>query len=334
MLKRLLKTFLIIVIITLCIPVKTNAEEPQVSIIAEIPAGQDETSAKYQKYSACPEGPQDFYIYDGKTYLLDSENERILVYSGNKFENSIDLGAYCTIMEILDGEIYVLAYTKGAVLRYSLEGELLGTYPLGIDTARVIGITKIKSGNGTVAIINSAGQTLSFANSISGFSTVRTEIPLVQTSVTNSKEYDLDGFLIQEYMTDQDGDFALLHRYNNQSDHLIGETYAVRLNASDEPIEYYKIDSEDWTVIPNRYFRIIDDSAYLLCCYKDKVVIQQLLFSKEVMDSALEKERTDSVLGNLDQRISKTDNKKINSSSDNINNRNSAGQRIYPILWI
>ncbi len=200
--------------------------------MAEIPAGTDGYSAGYKEYSAGSEGPQDFYVYEGKVYLLDSENDRILVYAGAEFEQCIGLDAYCTMLEILDGEIYVLACTQNAVFKYDLEGRRQESYPLGCDASGVKGITKR---DGRVMIINAAGQTLAYTNRYSGFSTVRRDIEKAAPSVQGKKEYCINDIPVTEYLTNVSSGYAILHRYNYQTDHLIGEEYITKLRG-EEPI--------------------------------------------------------------------------------------------------
>ena len=162
-----------------------NVQAEDTNTVAEIPVGEEENTVTYTKYSACSEGPQDFYVYQDKAYLLDSENDRILVYDGITFEQCIDLGTYCNMMEIIDDEIYVLAYVQQKILKFNMKGELLETYPLGCDSSRVKAMVKDKD----IMIVNSAGQKMQYVDSYSGFGKVSEEIKLVDSiSEKNSLE--------------------------------------------------------------------------------------------------------------------------------------------------
>ncbi|MDE7297953.1 MAG: hypothetical protein K2N94_03870 [Lachnospiraceae bacterium] len=239
----------------------------------------------YNKYSDGSEGPQDFYVYQGKVYLLDSENDRILVYQFDTFQKCIELDAYCTMIEILDDEIYVLAWTKKEIRKYDMEGRLQASYPLGgCDASRVRGI--VKDGN-RVMIINDAGQTLAYNDFYHGFSGVRNDVELVDFSIHGKKKYSVNGISMIEYLTDVSSDYAILHRYNNQTDHLIGEEYIVK-RCGEESVGYYDLDLEAWAVLPMRYFRVIDEKPYLMSCYKDKVIVREVVFSEGGKDIFLE----------------------------------------------
>lgn len=257
------------------------AETVQHETAAEIPVGTDGYSAGYNKYSAGSEGPQDFYVYEGRVYLLDSKNDRILVYTGAEFEQCIELDAYCTMLEILDNEIYVLAFTQNAVLKFDMEGRLQEKYPLGCDASAVKGITQR---DGRVMILNAAGQMLAYDTRFSRFSIVRRDIEKVDFSIQGKKTYYENDILIKEYLTNVTSDYAILHRYNNQSDHLVGDEYITKLRQG-EQIAWYKLDMEDWTVLPMRYFRVIDGKPYFMSCYGDRVIVREVVFAEEIKDS-------------------------------------------------
>ena len=262
-----------------------NAKAEDTNTVAEIPVGEGENAVTYTKYSACPEGPQDFYVYKDRAYLLDSENYRILVYDGITFEQCIDLGTYCNMMEIIDDEIYALAYVQKKILKFNMEGELLESYPLGCDSSRVKAIVKDKD----VMIINSAGQKMQYVNSYSGFGKVYGDIKLADSvseknPLEEPKEYRIGEVEIQEYFTNISGDYAVFHRYNTQLDHVIGDEFIVQLQG-EEIKGYHKMDLDSWVVIPKRYFRVINEQPYLMNCYKDRVVIERVIFEDTLQNS-------------------------------------------------
>lgn len=263
--------------------VNTKAEDT--NTVAEIPVGEGENAVTYTKYSACPEGPQDFYVYKDRAYLLDSENYRILVYDGITFEQCIDLGTYCNMMEIIDDEIYALAYVQKKILKFNIEGELLESYPLGCDSSRVKAIVKDKD----VMIINSAGQKMQYVDSYSGFGKVYGDIKLADSvseknPLEEPKEYRIGEVEIQEYFTNISGDYAVFHRYNTQLGHVIGDEFIVQLQG-EEIKGYHKMDLDSWVVIPKRYFRVINEQPYLMNCYKDRVVIEKVIFEDTLQNS-------------------------------------------------
>ncbi len=265
-----------------------NVQAEDTNTVAEIPVGEEENTVTYTKYSACSEGPQDFYVYQDKAYLLDSENDRILVYDGITFEQCIDLGTYCNMMEIIDDEIYVLAYVQQKILKFNMKGELLETYPLGCDSSRVKAMVKDKD----IMIVNSAGQKMQYVDSYSGFGKVSEEIKLADSlSEKNSLEeptkYRIGDVEIREYFTNISDNYAIFHRYNTQLGHIIGDQFVVQLQ-EEEIKGSHKIDMDKWAVIPKRFFRVIDKQPYLMNCYEDRVVIERVTFVDTLQNSFLD----------------------------------------------
>ncbi len=280
-LKYLKPLFFMFGTVVLSSPEITRATDSVAEICVKVPVGEDEDSVGYSEYSACPEGPKDFYVYQGNVYILDSEKDRILVFRDGVQKDCIELGAYCNMMEILEDKIYVLAYVKREILEFSLDGEKQRSYSLGCDSSWVKGIAK---DGGKIAIITNSEQTLNYRDPYSGFSIIQKNAETLKDSSYAAKEYLVEDIRITEYFTDVSSNYAVLHRYNNQTDHFIGEEYIVYIDGGDIK-GYSKVDSEKWEVLPARYFREVDGIPYLMCCYADHVVIRQVSFSETMEDS-------------------------------------------------
>ena len=104
-------------------------------------------------------------------------------------------------------EIYVLAFTQNAVLKFDMEGRLQEKYPLGCDASAVKGITQR---DGRVMILNAAGQMLAYDTRFSRFSIVRRDIEKVDFSIQGKKTYYENDILIKEYLTNVTSDYAIL----------------------------------------------------------------------------------------------------------------------------
>jgi uncharacterized repeat protein (TIGR02543 family) len=87
-------------------------------------------------------GPQSFAVDEGnKIYILDSANQRILIYdlSGNLF-SSVPISQRADDLCLGIKSIYVLYSAEMKVVEYSLNGTIIATYPL-IDTkSPIVGI--------------------------------------------------------------------------------------------------------------------------------------------------------------------------------------------------
>ncbi len=248
-----------------------SAEE---SFYVTIPVNSGENSVGYTKYISDTEGPMGFFVDDGKAYILDSENERILIYSPDGYEGEIELGYYARRMALVEDEIYVVDYYQEKLVQYTKEGERGAEYTLGLyESGEVAGVTKV---DGVLALISRSGSMNAYDPVVDEFCVGVGD----STRDVQVRTYEANRCTIRE-VTAELGDGCTMITSEIGADYLYLEKVITRTNADGEITGYYEVDIGSSVVFPEQTIYVGGGEVYLMHGGKDAVTVKQAEFQPD-----------------------------------------------------
>ena len=267
-------SFLIFIFIFIHIcDIRVVSAEDNFNVVIPVNAG--ETSVRYTEYISDTEGPMGFSVNDGKAYVLDSENERILIYSPDGYVGEIELGFYSKRMALVEDTIYVVDYFQNKLIEYTKEGEMVAGYGIWFcESENVMEITKV---DGELVVISRDGMMNAYD---SAFDRFWVNVGHKSMNTAQVRTYEAYRCNIRE-VTNVLGDGYTMITSEIGTDHLYLEKVITRENAEGEITGYYIPVLGSAAVYPEQTLYIRDGELYVMYGREDSVTIQIAEFQAE-----------------------------------------------------
>ena len=267
-------SFLIFIFIFIHIcDIRVVSAEDNFNVVIPVNAG--ETSIGYTEYMKGTEGPMGFFVDDGKAYVLDSENERILIYSPDGYVDEIELGFYSKRMALVEDTIYVVDYFQNKLVEYTKEGEMVAGYGIWFcESENVMEITKV---DGELVVISRDGMMNAYD---SAFDRFWVNVGHKSMNTAQVRTYEAYRCNIRE-VTNVLGDGYTMITSEIGTDHLYLEKVITRENAEGEITGYYIPVLGSAAVYPEQTLYIRDGELYVMYGREDSVTIQKAEFQAE-----------------------------------------------------
>ena len=267
-------SFLIFIFIFIHIcDIRVVSAEDNFNVVIPVNAG--ETSVRYTEYISDTEGPMGFSVNDGKAYVLDSENERILIYSPDGYVDEIEFGFYSKRMALVEDTIYVVDYFQNKLVEYTKEGEMVAGYGIWFcESENVMEITKV---DGELVVISRDGMMNAYD---SAFDRFWVNVGHKSMNTAQVRTYEAYRCNIRE-VTNVLGDGYTMITSEIGTDHLYLEKVITRENAEGEITGYYIPVLGSAAVYPEQTLYIRDGELYVMYGREDSVTIQKAEFQAE-----------------------------------------------------
>ncbi len=216
-----------------------------------------------------------FFVNDGKAYVLDSENERVLIYSSDGYEGEIELGFYSRQFELVNDELFVIDYFDNKLIRYTLTGIKLGEYSLqGIEAGYIERIAVV---NDVPAILTKTGKLMAYDFTEAQFvDEIYSE--LHQADIIRTYEYN--GCTVREVTQDLGYGYTVITSEIG-TDYLYAEKVISKKKADGQTDSFFKINLNGWKIFPEQYIYFDEEDLYIMYGFEDELVIQKAIFQDQ-----------------------------------------------------
>ena len=275
-------SFLIFIFIHIC-DIRVVSAEDNFNVVIPVNAG--ETSVRYTEYISDTEGPMGFSVNDGKAYVLDSENERILIYSPDGYVDEIEFGFYSRQFELVNNELFVIDYFDSKLIRYTMAGVKKGEYSLeGIEDDYIEKITVVDD---IPAIITRTGRVLAY-NSAEGEFSDEVDSGLLQTTI---RTYMYNGCQVREVKQNLEYGYTVTTSEIG-TDYLYIEKVISKKKVDGQTDSFFKINLNGWVIFPEQYIYYDEEELYVMYGFEDKLVIQKAIFQDQYTSELMQMSET------------------------------------------
>lgn len=256
-------------------------KEPfRMEICLEISAGLESGEIQYKDFLEGIQGPNSFVVRDGKFYILDTYNERILIYEGPVLEGSIAINECYNAMNfvVYKNNFYVLN-SDDVIYEYNPEGVVVSEYALPAEKSYYEVMT-MRVNDERKVVINFLDGTAYFIKN--GEWILYNEESITQKSMETVQEFAYKGFS-WFISVNNDGRNCIGVDIENSIyvDRLIFQNYDRQIEKYDSDgnlVGWANIDASNWfTMIPQKSIHVTQEGdIFLMSCLEDKVVIMQI----------------------------------------------------------
>lgn len=256
----------------------------------QISIGNGEKQVGYLECHDGNRGPEDFEIYGYQMYVLDSVNKKVLVYNNNEWSYNIYVEEcrYPGLLCVDEDKVYVLDMNQDMIIQYDKYGNVQRNLIIPVNEYALYNAYFIKDmyiqnnklcledifGNIYVLEEDVFVSNLNGANILSS----RNDEITVKGQECNISQFSKNTSLITIDKMNEEV-LAIVNELYDENNVLRCNTNICLYDESGDLSKYHSIDLSDWYATPQNYIEIENDTAYIMECQMNNIVIRKMDFT-------------------------------------------------------